>query len=180
LIRAARVGVALAGLLLVVLTASGAWLWWNYRPDRDQWVRTVHQVAAVALLVVAVALVIVAIVRRARVGAAGIVASVGVLVTVGAAYVLGRLIAWDGLGLHAVVADVKGVDGALGSSVFLVAVDGHAVAPSTYAAWAYAHLVLAALAVLALVLAWLRGREGGVTHRPRRVPEPEPDPLSAS
>ena len=44
--RATRAGVALAGFLLAVLGVSGAWLWWNYRPDRDQWIRTVHQVTA--------------------------------------------------------------------------------------------------------------------------------------
>jgi hypothetical protein len=140
----------------VVLAASGAWLWWNYRPDRDQWVRDVHQAAAVALLVVAVALLILAIVRRARAGIPGIVAAIGLFVTVGAAYVLGRLLAWDALALHAVVKDVSGVAGALGSSVAVVSVDGRTVAPSTYRWWAYSHLVLSALVVVALVMVWLR------------------------
>jgi hypothetical protein len=181
LTRATRVGVALAGLLLAVLGASGAWLWWNYRPDRDQWVRVVHQGAAIALLVVAVALVVVAILRRARIGAAGIVAGVGVLVTVGAAYVLGRLIAWDGRGLRAVVRDVAGVDGALGSAVFVVSVDGRTVSPSTYRWWAIAHLVLSALAVLALVMVWLRTRDREVSEvsevsRRRPPPTPVPEP----
>jgi hypothetical protein len=174
LTRATRVGVALAGLLLAVLVASGAWLWWDYRPDRDQLIRTVHQVAAVALLVVAVAVVILAVVRRARIGAAGVVASVGVLLTVGAAYVLGRLIAWDALGLHAVRLDVAGVDGALDSAVFVVAVDGREVSPSTYATWAYAHLTLSALVVVALVLVWLRSRDRDVSPRPGPAPAPAP------
>jgi hypothetical protein len=174
LTRVSRVGVALAAVLLAVLVASGAWLWWNYRPDRDQWVRTVHQVAAVALLAVAVALLVLAIVRRASTGAAGIVAAVGVFVTVGAAYVLGRLIAWDALGLHAVVKNVDGVDGALGSSVFVVAVDGRTVAPSTYEAWAYSHLVLAVLACAALWMVWLRARPA--TSRTAPVGEPTVTP----
>jgi hypothetical protein len=163
LTRATRVGVALAGFLLAVLAASGAWLWWNYRPDRDQWIRTLHQVAAIALLAVAIALVATAILRRTRTGASGIVAALGALVTVGAAYVLGRLLAWDALGLHAVVRDVAGVDGALSSTVFVVAIDGHQVSPSTYEAWAYLHLVLTALVALALVMVWLRGRERAPT-----------------
>lgn len=172
--RATRVGVALAGFLLVVLGASGAWLWWNYRPDRDQWVRTVHQVAAMALLVIAIALVVFAIVRRASAGAAGIVASIGVFVTVGAAYVLGRLLAWDALGLHAVVRDVSGVDGALGSAVFVVAIDGREVSPSTYEVWAYSHLGLSVLVVLALVMVWLRSR-GRTFSPPSPAPEAVPE-----
>ncbi len=149
----------LAGVLLVVLTASGAWLWWNYRPDRDQWIRTVHQVTAIALLVVALALVVIAILRRARTGASGIVAAVGMFVTVGAAYVLGRLLAWDALGLHTAVRDVAGVDGALSSAVLVVSIDGREVTPSTYQTWAYSHLVLSGLAVLALVMVWLRCKD---------------------
>jgi hypothetical protein len=101
-----------------------------------------------------------------------VVAGVGVFVTVGAAYVLGRLIAWDALGLHAVTRDVAGVDGALGSSVFVVVIDGHSAAPSTYAAWAYSHLGLAVLAVVALVMVWLRARaaerDRAELSRPRR------------
>jgi hypothetical protein len=163
LTRATRVGVALAGFRLVVLGVSGAWLWWNYRPDQDQWIRTVHQVTAIALLVVALALVVIAILRRARTGASGIVAAAGVFVTVGAAYVLGRLLAWDALGLHSAVHDVAGVAGALGSAVVVVSIDGRQVTPSTYETWAYAHLVLSGLAVLALVMVWLRCKDRTVT-----------------
>jgi hypothetical protein len=105
-----------------------------------------------------------AILRRTRTGASGIVAAVGVLVTVGAAYVLGRLLAWSGLGLHAVARDVAGVDGALGSAVFVVSVDGHQVSPATYEVWSYSHLVLSALVVLALVMVWLRTRERAATE----------------
>ena len=174
--RATRAGLALAGFLLVVLGASGAWLWWNYRPDRDQWIRTVHQVAAVAMLVVAVALLVLAIVRRARVGASGIVAAVGVFVTIGAAYVLGRLLAWDSLALHAVVSDVAGVAGALDPSVAVIAIEGRQVSRSTYEVWAWSHVGLSVLAVLALVMVWLRARDGDVSRRPRPTPAPAPAP----
>jgi nitrate/nitrite transporter NarK len=117
----------------------------------------------------------VAILLRARTGATGIVAGVGGFVTVGAAYVLGRLVAWDGLGLHAVVRDVAGVDGALDPSVFVVSVDGRTVSPSTYRWWAVAHLVLSALAVLSLVMLWLRTRDREVSRR-RSSPTPVPEP----
>jgi len=174
LTRATRIGVALAGFLLAVLGASGAWLWSNYRPDRDQWIRVVHQVAAIAWLVVAVTLVVLAIVRRAGAGAAGVVAAIGVFATTGAAYVLGRLLAWDALGLHAVRTDVRGADGALDPAVFVVLLDGRQVSPSTYQVWAYSHVVLSALVVLALVMVWLRARDRGVSRR--RLPPPPVGP----
>lgn len=178
--RATRVGVALAGLLLAVLVASGAWLWWNYRPDRDQWIRTVHQVAAIAMLVVAVALVVIAIVRRARIGASGIVAAVGVFVTTGAAYVLGRLLAWDQLALWAVTVGGKhlplGVAVTFDDRVKYILIDGREVSASTYHWWAIAHLALSALVVLALVMLWLRTRDGDVSRRPRPTPAPVPEP----
>lgn len=175
--RATRVGVALAGLLLVVLGASGAWLWWNYRPDRDQWIRTVHQVASVVLLVVAVALVVLAIVRRASAGARGIVAAVGVLVTVGGAYVIGRLLPWDQLALSAVIAPKDfpyGIDVTFDDRVKYILLRSREVSASTYHWWAVAHLVLSALVVLALVMVWLRGRDRGVSRRPLSPPPAEP------
>jgi uncharacterized membrane protein YgdD (TMEM256/DUF423 family) len=167
LTRATRVGVALAGLLLVVLGASGAWLWWNYRPDRDEWIRTTHQITALALLVVAVALVVLAIVRRASSGAAGIVASIGVLVTTGAAYVIGRLLPWDQLALSAVIAPKDfpyGVDVTFDDRVKFILLRSREVSPSTYHWWAIAHLVLSVFVVLALVMVWLRAQERVVTQ----------------
>jgi hypothetical protein len=177
LTRATRAGVALAGVLLVVLGGSGAWLWWNYRPDRDQWLRVVHQVASVGLLVVAVALVVLAIVRRAGAGARGIVAAVGVLVTVGATYVVGRLLPWDQLALWKVVAQKDlslGVAATFEDGVKFVLVRSREVAATTYHWWAIAHVVLSALVVLALVMVWLRSRDRIAVSR--RPPSPGPSP----
>jgi quinol-cytochrome oxidoreductase complex cytochrome b subunit len=178
LTRATRVGVALAGLLLAVLVASGAWLWWNYVPNRDQWVRTLHQVAAMALLVVAVALVVIAIVRRARIGAAGIVAAVGVLVTTGTAYIVGRLLPWDQIALWAVTvgSDVRGVKTTFDDSIKFVIVRGREVSASTYHWWAIAHLALSALVMLALLMVWLRSRDREVSRRPLPPPPAGPPP----
>jgi quinol-cytochrome oxidoreductase complex cytochrome b subunit len=181
LTRATRGGVALAGLLLAVLTASGTWLWWDYRPDRDQWIRTVHQVAAVVLLAVAVALVILAVVRRARIGAAGVVASIGVFVTVGAAYALGRLLPWDQIALSTVVARRDFAQGAaviFDDRVKFVILGAREVSPSTYRWWAVTHVVLSALVVVALVLLWLRSRDRGVSRprRPAAAPAAAPAP----
>jgi hypothetical protein len=173
--RATRVGVALAGLLLVALAASGAWLWWKYRPDHDQWIRTVHLGAAIALLVVAVVLVVMAIARRARTGGAGIVAAVGVLFTVGGAYVTGRLLPWDQLALGTVTSarDIGGVQSTFDEDVRFMIVRAREVATSTYHWWAVAHLALSALVVLALVLVWWRTGERAVS---RRLPPPPPPP----
>jgi hypothetical protein len=179
LTRATRVGVALAGFLLVVLGVSGAWLWWNYRPDRDQWIRTLHLVTAIALLVIAVALVVLAIVRRASTGAAGIVASIGVLVTTGAAYVIGRLLPWEQLALSAVIAPKDfpyGVDVTFDDRVKFILLRSREVSPSTYHWWAIAHLVLSALVVVALVMVWLRAGERGVSRRPPSPPPSGPPP----
>jgi hypothetical protein len=159
--RVTRAGVAFAAFLLVILAGSGAWLWWDYRPDRDQWIRTVHQVTAIALLVVAVALLVLAIVRRARIGAAGIVAAVGVVLTTGAAYVVGRLLPWDQIALFAV--SLKGFQDGVAATfddrVKFIIVRSREVTASTYHAWAIAHVVLGALVVVALVMVWLRSGE---------------------
>lgn len=175
--RATRVGVALAALLLVVLTASGAWSWWNYRPDHDQWIRTTHVVASVVLLVLAVALVVLAIVRRAGVGAVGVVASIGVLATTGGAYVTGRLLPWDQMALWAVIARPRwGVAATFDAQVKYVILRGREVSVSTYRGWAVAHLAFAVLVGLALVMVWLRARDREVS---RRAPAPAPAPVPA-
>jgi uncharacterized iron-regulated membrane protein len=179
--RVTRVGVALAGFLLAVLAASGAWLWWNYRPDRDQWIRTLHEVAAIAMLVVVVALLLGAIVRRARTGASGIVAAIGAFVTVGATYVIGRLLPWDQLALASVFAPNErpyGIDATFANGVKFVLLRAREVSPSTYHWWAIAHLALSALVVLALVMVWLRTRDRDVSRRPRPTPEPTPERAS--
>ena len=177
--RATRIGVALAGFLLAVLAASGAWLWWNYRPDRDPWIQVVHQVAAAVLLVVAVALVVVAILRRARIGASGVVAALGVLVTTGGAYVVGRLLPWDQLALWAVLdrhSFPLGVAATFDDRVKFILLGSREVSASTYHWWAIAHLSLAALVVVALVLVWWRGADRAVSRRPPTPPPPGPPP----
>lgn len=177
--RATRIGVALAAALLVALIASGAWLWWNYVPGSDAWMRVVHRVAAVALLVVAVALVVLAILRRAAAGARGIVAAVGVLASVGAAYVVGRLLPWDQVALWAVTTKRemrRGVDLTFDDRIKYLIVRGREVAVDSYHRWAYAHLVLGALVVVALVMVWLRARGRDVSPPPP-TPAPEAEPV---
>jgi len=165
--------------LLIVLASSGAWLWWNYFPGRDEWVRDVHQIAAVALLVVAVVLVVLAVLRRVRMRASGVIASVGVLLTVAASYVTGRLLPWDEMFVWAVLTrrDLKrGVAAAFDDRVKFLIVRGREVSPSTYHGWAYAHLALGALVVVAMVMVWLRARDRDV-NQSRPAPEAIPSPV---
>jgi hypothetical protein len=165
--------VVVATALLGVLGASGAWLWWNYRPDHDQWVRTTHQVAAIALLVVAVVLVVLAILRRAGAGASGIVAALGVLATVGASYVTGRLLPWDQFALWAVIAgkDMQyGVAGTFDDRLKFLIVRSREVSIGTYQFWAISHVVLGVLVALTIVLVWWR------TKRDVSPPAPTPEP----
>ncbi len=158
--RATHVGLGLAGVLLVVLIASGVWLWWDYRPGPDQWIRDAHQVAADALVVVAVVLVVVAILQRARSRVPGVVAACGVLVTVAGACITGRLLPWDQLALSAVTVDVGGgVDAVLTNPVKFVLIDGRELSPAAYDFWAYSHLALTVLVAVALVLVWFRTRD---------------------
>jgi hypothetical protein len=162
LTRATRVGIVTAAVLLVVLGASWAWLWWNYFPGRDEWIRVVHQIAAVGLLVVAVMLVVLAVLQRVRTRATGVIASVGVLLTVGASYVTGRLLPWDQMALGAVAARrdfPRGVAATFDDRVKFLILGTHEVSSSTYHWWAYAHLALSALIVVALVMVWLRTRD---------------------
>jgi len=185
LTRGTRAGVVLAGFLLVALGASGAWLWWNYQPGRDEWIRVVHQVASIGLLVVAVGLVVLAIVRRANAGARGVVAAVGVLGTTGAAYVIGRLLPWDQLALWAVATRKDfplGVAATFDDRVKFILLRSREVSATTYHWWAIAHLVLSALVIVALVMVWLRARERPVSRGPLPPPQggsspgPPPEP----
>jgi quinol-cytochrome oxidoreductase complex cytochrome b subunit len=159
---AARVLVVLATLTMVVLAASGAWLWFEYHPGPSHTIRVVHQIATIVLVVLAVGLLFVAIARRLALKLAGIVAAVGVLVTALAAVVTGRLLPWDQLALNAVSTgdDIdRGVRAVADSRVVFVLLDGREITPSTYQFWAYAHLALGLLVVATLVLAWMRTRE---------------------
>jgi quinol-cytochrome oxidoreductase complex cytochrome b subunit len=169
-------------VLFAVLAATGAWLWWNYLPGRDEWIRDVHQIAAVALLVVAVALVVLVILQRVRTRASGVIASAGLLFSVGATYVIGRLLPWDQMALWAVVAGrdlPRGVAATFDDRVKFLILGTHEVSPSTYHWWAYAHLVLSALVVVALVMVWLRARDRDVSPSlpPAPAPEQEPEPV---
>jgi quinol-cytochrome oxidoreductase complex cytochrome b subunit len=170
---AARILIGVTALLLVVLFGSGAWLWFEYHPGPSATLRVVHQVASIALVVVAAGLLFVAIARRLALRAAGIIAAVGVLLTTLAAVVTGRLLPWDQLALSAVSTgdDIdRGVRAVADSRVVFVLLDGREITPSTYQFWAYAHLALGLLVIATIVLAWMRTR--GLPADPPVVAEP--------
>jgi quinol-cytochrome oxidoreductase complex cytochrome b subunit len=170
---AARVLLVLAALTTAALAVSGAWLWFEYHPGPSATLRVVHQIAAIALVVVAVGLLFVAIARRLALRVAGVVAAVGVLVTTLATVVTGRLLPWDQLALSAfsTVNDIdRGVQAVADSRVVFVLMDGREITPSTYQFWAYAHLGFALLVATAIVLAWMRTRE--LPGAPAVVAEP--------
>ncbi len=101
------------------------------------------------------------------------------LVTTGATYVLGRLLAWDQLALWAVVGRDHfplGAAATFDDRVKFIIVRGREVAASTYHGWAIAHLVVSALVVLALVMVWLRARERDVSRR-AQPPAPAEEPV---
>ncbi len=168
---AARVLLVLAALTMVVLASSGAWLWFEYHPGPSDTLRVVHQIASIALVVLAAGLLFVSIARRLALRAAGIVAAVGVLLTALAAVVSGRLLPWDQLALNAVSTgnDIdRGVQAVADSRVVFVLLDGREFTPSTYQFWAYAHLGLGVLLVVTLGLSWWRqsspGSDGSATQ----------------
>src|SRR5205807_773536 len=108
----------LLAIALVVLAASGAWLWFNYIPTAtaawptihslrtasttSSWVRSVHRVASSVVIVLAFASLVLLIGRRIRAGGPGIVAGAAVLGTAVAASFTGYLLPWDQLALWAV------------------------------------------------------------------------------
>jgi quinol-cytochrome oxidoreductase complex cytochrome b subunit len=154
-------GVALL-LLVVALVASGAWLWFRYTPDSN-WISETHRIAARALIAVAAIAVSVAIVDRVRGVAHGVVASLALFGGVVGAALTGSLVSWDQLALWAVptggVGNLTGVGAASADQVKYVIAGGRELSPSSYEHWSYAHLGLAGLVVVALVLLWLRTRE---------------------
>jgi len=161
-------------IALVVLAATGAWLWFEYRPEAvaafsrlagrqdHQWVREAHRWTSLAAAALAVCTFVVVLAARIHARTKGIVASLSVVVTVGAALFTGTLLPWDQLALGAVTVgnDLSGAQAVFGANVKFVIVDGRQISRSTYRFWAITHVVLGLLVGGAVVLAWLRTREG--------------------
>jgi quinol-cytochrome oxidoreductase complex cytochrome b subunit len=176
---AVRVCLGLLSIAFVVLGATGAWLWFRYQPGVG-WIGDVHQVAAIAFVVLAVVVVVLAIARRLRDSVRGPLASLALLVAAVAAGLVGRLLPWDQLALWAVTTgsngEFDGVRAVFSSQAKFVIINGREVSPSTYEFWAYAHLGLAVLVGVALTLVWLRTKERG----PVAPPAPEGELVRSS
>ena len=154
---AVRVCFGLLAIAFVVLAVTGAWLWFRYQPGVG-WIGDLHRAVAIIFVVVAVVVVALTIIRRIRHDTRGPLASSALLAAAVATGLVGRLLPWDSLALFAVTTGkgLTGVSAAFGSAVLTVGTDGRAVSPSTYEFWTYAHLGLAVLVAVALVLCWLR------------------------
>lgn len=188
---ATRVVLALLAAGLVVLAATGVWLWFRYRPTAaaawpgvsggsrsEGWIRTTHRVAGALVVALALAAFVLLVGARLRTGARGVVAGVGVLVTAAAAGFTGRLLPWDQLALWAVTVGngIGGTQVVFRYDVKYVIVDGHEVSPGTYRFWAVAHVVLGVLVAVTVVLAWMRAR----VWASRRAVSPSPPPTPES
>jgi quinol-cytochrome oxidoreductase complex cytochrome b subunit len=174
---------------LVVLTATGLWLWFRYQPTAadawptvkgapghdEGWIRITHRVTSFVVIVLAVATVVLVVGARIRAGTRGIVAGVGVLVTALAASFTGYLLPWDQLALWAVTTggDMRGAQVVFRNEVKYVLSGTREVSPATYRFWAVAHVVLALLVVVTVVLAWLRTR-----FRALRPPSSAPEAVA--
>jgi quinol-cytochrome oxidoreductase complex cytochrome b subunit len=166
--RAVVTFLALAGVLLGVLVATGVWLALDYRPSPSAaWnspdlpssvqasdrVRLVHRTASHLLVSVTfVALAFVLALRRLRrrwwFPAAG-----WLLVLAGS--FTGYLLPWDQLALRSVTVgeNLRGIRWLFDDDVRFVLVDGVEVGPATYARWAVVHVGILPLAALVLAVA---------------------------
>jgi quinol-cytochrome oxidoreductase complex cytochrome b subunit len=157
----------LLAVALVVLLASGVWLWFNYRPT-SLWVRDLHRITSVVVAWLALATVVLLIGRRIRTGSRGVVAGLTVGATAFAASFTGFLLPWDQLALWAVTVGSNTFDGVqttFESRVKYVLIGSREVSMGTYRFWAITHVVLGVLVAATLVLAWLRtGEPAPVTH----------------
>jgi quinol-cytochrome oxidoreductase complex cytochrome b subunit len=170
---AIRVCLALLGVTIAVLAATGIWLWFRYVPTAargwphpaggstsESWVQVTHRVASWIAIALGVVTLVLLIGRRVASGGRGIVAGLGLGVTVAAASFTGFHLAWDQLALWAVTVgnDMRGVQAIFDARVKYVLLGSREVSPGTYRFWAIAHVVFGVLVCVALVLAWLRTR----------------------
>jgi quinol-cytochrome oxidoreductase complex cytochrome b subunit len=185
----ARVLVVALGVALVVLVATGIWLWRNYRPaaamawndietldgHHEQGVRVAHRWASWAAVWLGLALAVVVVRRwwvlRRTAGRPGggptAIAGVGVVLVLAAASFTGYLLPWDQLGLWAVTVgtNMRGFSPIFRDNVRFVLVGSSQISTTTYRRWFVVHvavLSIAAAGSLALVARglWRAGAQG--------------------
>jgi quinol-cytochrome oxidoreductase complex cytochrome b subunit len=179
-----RVVLGLLVVSLVVLTATGVYLWFRYLPTAASawpgvgtahrtsgwasWTRTTHRIIGIVTLVLASAALVVMVGRRVSTRSRGIVAGAALFATSLASLGTGFLLPWDQLALWAVSVgnDVRGVSATFRGEVKYVIIGTREVSPGTYRFWAISHVVLAVLVAASVLLAWLRTRRPVVVVSP--------------
>jgi quinol-cytochrome oxidoreductase complex cytochrome b subunit len=184
-----RVVLLVLAAALLVLAATGVWLWFRYEPtaarawkgtgspaDDEGWIRMTHRLASHVVVLLALAALVLVVVRRIRDRVRGVVAATGLLVTAAAASFTGYLLPWDQLALWAVTvgSEIGGVQAAFRSEVKYILVGSREVSPGTYRFWAITHVVLGVLVAVGALLVWLRGRDRAVSRPPSSPPPAAP------
>jgi len=157
---------AIFGALLVLLLATGVYLWFRYEPSAAQAIgnpdgqldestspiRLVHRFTSIALIPVAVAFLALGLVAestRAR-RSAHWVGPLAAVVLVLSGTFTGYLLPWDQLALWdvSVGTDARGVALVFSGEVRFVLIDGVEIGTGTYKAWAVVHAVAVPVALL--------------------------------
>jgi quinol-cytochrome oxidoreductase complex cytochrome b subunit len=186
--RAARVLGWMVLAQLVLIAASGVYLYFNYRPTGPGvWpdlasslhpavrqaarVRDLHALQSTLLLASALAFTVVALVGPVRAWWDRAAAATH-LVALAVASFSGLLLPWDQLALNAVTvgSSFKGFGSIVaGSNVRFVLVDGSEISTQTIVRWLGAHVVLSVVALAASSFVLIRGRQ----LRPALVQQPD-------
>jgi drug/metabolite transporter (DMT)-like permease len=163
--RLRRWGFIVLAADFAVLAVIGIWLTFTYEPDGGA-ISTVHNllgvVAVLAALVAATATV-----ADAERSTAAVVPAVVVLVLVAGMYLIGPLLAWEGLVVDGDLGRTTGALAALDGNVQAIQQGNEQFPASEYRTYAWLHILALPLAVVAMGAAgvWARRRNRYVPTR---------------
>jgi quinol-cytochrome oxidoreductase complex cytochrome b subunit len=167
--------VRLAAVAFAALVVTGLPLAVLYGPDDVEWLSGLHALASTLFLGAAAAMALVALagaLMRHRPWAGWVLPAAALAVAAVGAFT-GPLLAWDALGLEAVMlADFRGVLDPLGGDVRFVIVGDTEVSQGTYLTWLLVHVIAVPVGAVAVGLPlWRRLRATGpdLTQRKRVV-----------
>lgn len=178
---ARRAALAAVGIELVVLLATGIWLYFNYRPSASQaWqdmfpdadtgvqgIRVVHRVASTLLLwtsvVAGVLLVVGPRLHRLR----RLVPGLLLVLFAAVGGITGYLLPWDQLALWAVKvgSNYDGFGALLGDEIRFVIIGGVEVSPTAIIRWLGVHVAIGIAGFGTAVWAWRRSAPPPVVER---------------